>query len=176
MARVVRSTISGLLESIRADFPQRKRTAEGLMRRHGIQDTLELVIQPPEAFADLPTFDNHVFRPSSSMLRSRFEFAGSWRIGQDVWLTPSQMSSWIRKRSVRKHHGALRAHWEGSAPMSYPDAQLSLFGITEDVPENLVYIVWTKEEGEPEIWTYTGYEEHRFENLREYLRWCLESE
>ncbi|MCA9032390.1 MAG: hypothetical protein KDA66_16345, partial [Planctomycetaceae bacterium] len=73
-------------------------------------------------------------------------------------------------------HCALRENWEGSAPMVFPDERLTLFGVTEDVPENLTYLVWAKDDAEPEVWCYMGLASHEFSSLESFLNWRLERE
>ena len=69
------------------------------------------------------------------------------------------------------YHNSLRDHWEDSAPMLYPDKCLTLFGITEGVPEHRVYLVWKNEGKEPELWSYMGMEVLEFKNLEKFLKW-----
>jgi hypothetical protein len=57
----------------------------------------------------------------------------------------------------------------------YQDDQLGLLGVTEDVPEDLVYIVWASAH-EPEIWSYSGMRENRYRNLAEFLESQIEPE
>ncbi len=42
---------------------------------------------------------------------------------------------------------------------------LTLFAVTQDVPDSLVYLVWQGTQEEPEIWTYLGMNTHQFKNL-----------
>lgn len=167
--------IHKLLDAIKADFPRRKKAAEELMRRAGIRESLELEIFPAELVSVVPTFDVKISRPFSPMLKARFDYAGSWKTGQDIWLSAAEMPSYLRRRAVRSYHRALREHWEGSAPMTLADRCLALFGVTEGVPEDLIYLAWRKGEKEPEVWVYEGMESHNFKNLEEYFTWCLEA-
>ncbi|MCB9950147.1 MAG: hypothetical protein H6824_04125 [Planctomycetaceae bacterium] len=82
----------------------------------------------------------------------------------------------MEKKEVRQYHCALRENWEGSAPMVFPDERLTLFGVTEDVPENLTYLVWAKDDAEPEVWCYMGLASHEFSSLESFLNWRLERE
>ena len=175
MKTQVARRIHELLDGIKADCPRRKKAAEQLMRQAGIQDSLELAISPRESVSELPTFDRKISRQLSPMLKARFDYAGSWRMGQEIWLSATEMPSYLKRRAVRQCHRALRDQWEGSAPMVFSDRCLSLFGVTEYVPEDLVYLAWREKEREPEVWVYEGMESHNFANLEEYLRWRLEA-
>lgn len=168
--------IRKLLNEIRADFPRLKAAAETLMRhKYGLNDSLELTVSPPEKFRFLPTFDPNRQRRPSPMLKARFEYAGTIDHGGDTWLAPSKMERWMKKRVVRSYHKSLREHWEKSAPMLFADHDLTLFSVTEDVPDNLTYLVWKGAE-EPEIWSYLGMNGHKFKNLAAYLTWLLKRE
>jgi hypothetical protein len=110
------------------------------------------------------------------MLKARFDYAGSIDHGGDCWLNPAEMERWMRKRMVRSYHKSLREHWENSAPMLFADHDLTLFAVTQDVPDNLVYLVWQGAEEEPEVWSYLGMNAHKFNNLASYLTWLLKRE
>jgi hypothetical protein len=163
-----------LLDALIADFPRRKREAEQAIAEQGLPETLELHIGRAEPTAALPTFDRAVSRPVTPMLAARFAYAGVWRQGLDLWLTPARMAAQTRRRPVRALHRSLREHWEGSAPRLFPDDRLTLFGITEGVEENRVYLVWRADDREPEVWRYAGWDVAAFPNLEAFLRWQLE--
>ncbi len=110
------------------------------------------------------------------MLKARFEYAGSWDIAQSVWLSANEMTSHMKLKRIKDYHRSLRENWDGSAPMMLSDDRLTLFGITKGVPDNLIYLAWTKNDKEPEVWTYAGMESHHFKNLKQFFKWCLERE
>lgn len=51
--------------------------------------------------------------------------------------------------------------------MMFPDAQLTLFAVTDGVPDNLTYLVWISDE--PEVWVYRGMDSQRFDHLAAFL-------
>jgi hypothetical protein len=132
----------------------------------------KFVAQPSFGVARIPTFEAGVSLALSPMLEARFGFASAIYIDTDTWLNTTEMLSWTRKRAVKSYHRSLRENWDDSAPMLYSDSQLSLFGITEDVPDSLVYLVWTGST-EPEIWLYSGMQHNRFTTLRDYFEWYI---
>ncbi len=177
MATKTRDRIFALLDAIKADFPRRKKAAEALIRRMGLNKTLEMEIEAPAPVLKLtPTFDPKISHETSPMLKARLEYAGSWKRGQDVWLSAGQMASVMKKKDIQPFHLSLRENWDGSAPAIFTDDRLTLFGITESVPENLVYLVWAADEKEPEVWSYAGFDARKFKDLEQYLKWCLERE
>jgi len=174
MKNEVAHRITALLDAIRADFPRRKKAAEQLMGRLGIESCVELKIAPPVPVGELPTFDQGSRRRVTPMLEARFRHSGRWELGQDVWLDPAEMKAQMRTRSVARYHKALRENWQASAPMAFRDSGLTLFGVTEDVPQNLTYLVWRADGVEPEVWSYVGFDSRKFRDLEGYLKWCLE--
>ncbi len=177
MARIDSSKrVSKLLDAVRADFPRRKAAAETLMRQVGLEETFELTVTTPEKARFLPTFDRNRRRRFSPMLKARFEYAGTIGYGGDTWLSPAQMARWMRKRRVRSYHEALREHYDGSAPNLFRDEDLTLFIVTEGVPQNLTYLVWRASNNEPKILSYVGMETYEFEDLAGYLSWVLHRE
>src|SRR5262245_26421681 len=119
MTTKVRKRIYALLDAIKADFPRRKKAAEELMRQMGLSKTLDLEIESPTTVGSLPSFKPKVSHPLTPMLAARFDYAASWRSGQDVWLSAAEMASYTRQKVVLDYHRALRENWEGSAPMSF---------------------------------------------------------
>jgi hypothetical protein len=107
------------------------------------------------------------------MLQARFEYAGRMQHGLDIWLNLRQMGIWVRKREVGDHHRARRRHWIDSPPNLHPDSRLSLFGITDGVPQNAVYLVWGDEGDEPRVWSCSGMDVDEFDTLEQFLRWHL---
>lgn len=120
----------------------------------------------------IPTFQQDTVRHPSPMLEARFRFGSTCQVGCDTWLGADEMKLWMSNPEVMTYHDSLRRLWTNSAPMLYPDEQLSLFGRTEDVPDSLIYLVWGTNV-EPEIWSYSGTQQIRYPNLVAYLRWCL---
>lgn len=176
MAATVETRIHALLDAIKADFPRRKKAAEALMKQYGITKSLELAVSPPETVVDLSTFDSKVSRKLTPMLKARFAFAGAWKMGQEIWLSASDITSAVKNKAIKPYHRSLREHWQGSAPMRFADDRLTLFGITEGVPEDLTYLVWESDDEEPTIWTCEGFDAHTFTTLEQYFTWCLERE
>lgn len=172
---MAKDLIAGLLDAIKVDFPRRKRAAEELFKKFGIKESFDLVIGPPERVEALPTFDRSTFRATTPMLKHRYECGGRWQRGREIWLSPTDMAATMRQMDVLQVHRSLRENWAGSAPMLFSDSDLSLFGTTEDVPEKITYLVWRQQQ-EPEIWSYVGLESRKFDDLGQYLRWCLERE
>jgi hypothetical protein len=87
------------------------------------------------------------------MLKERYIFGSNCQFGCDTWLAPEGMLTWMTHQEVQKYHSSLKQHWTNSAPMLFPQSKLSLFGITEDVPDSLIYLVWSAKDSEPEVWT-----------------------
>jgi len=163
-----------MLDQLVIDFPRRKRAAEAAFSTAGLPGTLELQIAAAERLDEIPTFARGAVRPPTAMLAARFAYAGLIRVGPDLWLSPGQMLKYSRSRAVRDTHRSFRAHRERSAPMQFPGDRLALFGVTDGVPENLVYLVWRRDAGEPEVWSYAGWEEYIFRDLAAFLTWHLE--
>src|SRR5262249_54729371 len=143
-----------LLDAIKADFPRRKQEAEAYMSQRGPYDPLELEIRPPEKALCLPTFKKGVSRPVTPMLRARFAYAGTWQTGYELWLGPSDLARWLKKREVRSQRQVRREHAEDSAPALFADEQLSLFAVKKRLFEDVIYLVWAYDDGEPELWSY----------------------
>jgi hypothetical protein len=169
----VQQRIYDLLDAIKSDFPRRKREAELYMSQFGPYDPIEMVVHDPETIDNIPTFSASVMRTPSEMLSARFQYAGTWDTGWYLWLSPSEMTRWLKKKAIRAGHNALRRYYENSAPMLFPNSKLGLFGVTEGVPEVLIYLVWQDNEQEPEIWSYDCNDFNRFPNLAEYLEYYL---
>jgi hypothetical protein len=169
----IQTNIISLLDAIQADFPRRKREAEAFMANFGPFDPVEMIIRSPERCDEIPTFSAPQSQVPSVMLRARFDYAGTWDTGWHRWLSPLDMSERMIAHEILLHHRALRDHYEGSAPMIFPDSQLTLFGVTEGVPDTLIYLVWIPDNEEPELWSYDNYEFQRFATLEEYLAWYL---
>jgi hypothetical protein len=134
---------------------------------------LRLISEPSVSVNSIPTFDSAVSYPVSPMLAARFSFGSTCHFGCDTWLSREDMVSYTELKVVKEYHLSLREHWVDSAPMLFSDAKLSLFGVTEDVPDSLIYLVWANS-SEPEVWTYLGMEQNRFSNLADYLKWCAD--
>ena len=60
------------LQAIRDAFPRRKREAEALLRSWGVNEDLEMRIQPPVVATSLPTFDSNICYELTLMLKARF--------------------------------------------------------------------------------------------------------
>lgn len=172
----VRQRIFNVLDAVIARWPERNKELAELLGQpipegatEPFGDSFRLCVSPPNQVTSVPTFYHGTYRAPSEMLRARFEHSGHWQVGLERWLTPSEMASWIASEEVEATHHALRGYWENSAPMIFPDDRLGLFGVTEGVPEDLVYLAWADSDDEPEIWEYVGQSARRFTNLEHYL-------
>lgn len=165
-----------LLDDLKADFPRRKKAIEEKMKEYGLDKSVELVIEPPEVVTTIPTFHAKRPRQASPMLQARFDYAGTLIYAGEEWLAASAMPRQMKKKDVKSYHKSLRENWEGSAPMLFTDDQLTVFAVTDGVPDNLTYLVWSKDGDEPEVWRYAGLNSNRFKNLAEYLSWFSQSE
>jgi hypothetical protein len=171
----VNERIRWLLDAIRNNFPRFKHAVLRASRDPEIAEEMKLELSPsPRRLTRVPTFEVGVFRKLTPMLQARFEYAGRIQHGLDVWLSLRQISTWVRKREVREHHRARRTHWIDSPPNVYPDSRLSLFGVTDGVPQNAVYLIWGNGREEPRVWSCSGMDADEFDTLEEYLRWHLE--
>jgi hypothetical protein len=161
--------ISELLDRLKAHFSR--------FKLDGLQKELTLQIAPLEkleSYHDIPTFDKRCRNPISPMQRAFCAYSGTWNYGGEIWLHRKEMEYWMRKRVVQRFHKSLRDYWEGSAPNRFADDRLSLLGVTEGVPENLTYYVWTGKTREPEIWSYVGMETRKSKNLEAFFQWWLD--
>jgi hypothetical protein len=174
-ATAAATRIRTLLDALKTDFPRLKEEVEKQLKGYGIEESVSLEIEPAEPVQTIPTFRPGRDRQVSPMLKARYDYAGAWNWAGDLWLAASEMPRRMRSRSVKSYHRALRENWEDSAPMLFRDERLSLFGVSDGVPDNLTYLVWGESEAEPELWRYAGLESHRFKDLSEFLTWCLES-
>jgi hypothetical protein len=167
---VSNSTVHDLLDAISANFPRFRAAVLQLSSSPDIEEDMQLVIKPARKLTRVSTFERGVFQTLTPMLKSRFEYASRIRHGLDIWLSQRQMTAWMHKRTIRSMHRSRRTYWLGSAPNLYPDSQLSLFGITLDVPQNATYLVWDGEGKEPRVWSSSGMDADEYDNLEEYLR------
>ena len=163
--------IFDLLDKMKESFPSVKEKTEKLMKEMGLDETIDLSFEAPSKVATLPTFDKSKSHKLTPMLKARFEYASTIKSGGEIWLNPKQMVFFMSDDELNIYHNSLRDHWEDSAPMLYPDKCLTLFGITEGVPEHRVYLVWKNEGKEPELWSYMGMEVLEFKNLEKFLKW-----
>jgi len=130
-------------------------------------------VDPPEPLAAaLPTLDPKVTRTLSPQLKDRFAIAG--RIVENAWvyLTPAAIPRTVKSAAFKKTLAAHREYWDESAPMQFPNQQLSLFAlIGEDLADgDLIYLVWPQEDAkEPELWEYFGQSETRYKDVAAYL-------
>jgi hypothetical protein len=170
------TNICTLLRTLETDFPRRKKAIETQMRAYGLHDSVELTMAPPEQARAIPTFDPQFTRPLSPMLQARFDYASAVNYAGELWLSVSEIPRQMKKRALQRYHKSLRNNWEGSAPMLFPDSQLSLFAVTKGVPDHLMYLVWTTEGDEPELWRYAGINSHTFKDLAAFLTWFSTSE
>ena len=169
MTTDVRQHVVCILDSIKADFPNRKLTAETIMRANGIEEDLQMQIKTPSSVGMLPTFNSEVMHIATPMLKARFDYAGAWSMAYSIWLGADELGCHMQSQIVQLYHTALRENWDDSAPMKFSDDKLTLFGIKEGVPQDLIYIVWCNGGREPEIWMYESYSEHRFSHLVSFL-------
>ena len=165
-----------LLTGIVEGWPRHRRHLERSLRDAGIsvedEGSSDLTLNPAVPVKQLATFKRGVSRPLSPMLRERFKFASSIDRAGQVWLGAKEVATATKSLGIRRHHKSRREQWEGSAPMRFEDSDLSLFGVSPESPEDVVYLVWRPGVTEPELWNYHGMSERKFKNLESYLRWC----
>jgi hypothetical protein len=162
-------TIADLLDDIRRRFPH---FVSGVLKVSGdpeLASEMELIVHPPKSFRRIPTFATGVSRLPSPMLQSRFQYASDIRHGLDLWLSPRQMTSWMKRTEIRSAHQARRSHWIGSPPNQFDDSQLSLFGITIEVPQNAVYLIWADGIPEPRVWACSGMDATEYDSLNDFF-------
>lgn len=163
------STIPDLLDGVCRHFPL---FVSGVLKVSGdpqLASEMVLAVHPAKSVRRIPTFANGVFHRPSPMLQSRFDYASDIRHGLELWLSPWQMTSWIKKKDLQSAHQARRAYWIGSPPNRFDENQLSLFGITMDVPQNAVYLIWENDSTEPRVWSCSGMDSTEFESLQEFF-------
>jgi hypothetical protein len=133
------------------------------LRRRGLfVSPLAVTLALPALSSSIPTFDKHRKRSPSPMLRERFRLAGGIVLGTDNWLDPAGMAQALRSPKLRAMHKSFRDHWQQSAPATFDDASLGLFGLSLDVPDSITYLVWKEGIAEPELWLYSGTESAEF--------------
>ena len=169
MSGTAKSKIFGVLDNIKKTFPALKEVLEASWKEGGLDETIDLTFEAPSEVATLPTFDKSKSRKLTPMLKARFEYASTIKFGQDTWLDPNQMALSMADDELNIYHTSLREHWEKSAPMRFKDKCLTLFGITDGLPENRVYLVWKTEGEEPEVWEYFGFDENKYKNLEKFF-------
>jgi hypothetical protein len=132
-------------------------------------------VKPPDPIRKgIPTLKKGVYRKPTPMIEERFLFAGQCKIdGIYTWLgLPDMAKAWTNPR-IQKQINIRRVHWEESAPQQFPPERLSLFA-TEPREGEEIYLVWPAGSSkEPEVWTYFGWSENKYPNLREFLKWKL---
>ena len=175
MAR--RASVQRLLKQMVDGWPAYQKRLQRSFRAAGLpadedDEDLELTVERAVPVKALATFKRGVSRPLSPMLRERFAFASTIVNSGQVWLAAKEVAKATRSRRIRGHHKARREHWEDSAPMRFEDSELSLFAMTPDAPEDVIYFVWKPEATEPELWDYHGMSERKFKDLEAFLRWC----
>lgn len=174
MTERARKRIFTLLNAIKADHRRLKTAIEQRFNELGIVGSYDLEVSPSTPIQELPTFDQRVRRAVTPMISARFEHSGQWRRGLEIWLGPEAIAIYMGRRAIRRMHRAMRENLVGSAPMLFPDRRLTLLETSKGVPEDLTYLVWPDDIGEPEVWRYSGYDVHTSANLAEYLKWLLE--
>jgi hypothetical protein len=163
-------TIRDLLDAICANFPRFRASVLKSSNNPDIGEDMQLLIEPTRKLTRVPTFQRGISRTLTPMLEARFEYASRIRHGLDIWLSMRQMNIWMRKKTIQTIHRARRNSWIDSAPNLNRDSQLSLFGITLEVPQNATYLVWDDEGEEPRVWSCSGMDAEEYNNLEEYLR------
>jgi hypothetical protein len=164
-----------LLTAIVSDFDRRKSEAIAMLKFFGLDSELTYSVDLPEPIdGSICTFSKAFTQPLSAMLSERFKFASTIVRANDVWPDLNGIKLATQVKAVKLMHTAIRNHWQKSAPARYKNSELSLFGYTIDVPENLVYLAWNKDSLEPNVFVYQGQSEEIYTNLDEYLEWILE--
>jgi hypothetical protein len=148
-----------------AALPERQRKTK---QRSLDQNQACFTVGKPEApTALVPTLDPKTHRPVSPQLRDWHAVVGmlveeSWK-----YLSCSERQATVRNRRLRSIVATHREHWDNSAPMQFPNAQLSIFALIGDLDDgDLIYLVWPQPTCvEPEIWSYVGQSETRYKTL-----------
>lgn len=161
--------IRRLMKALEADFPRLKRAVLKAVPGDDIDEAMQFVLSPPGKLGRVPTMQAGVSRELTPMLRARFEYASTIQHGIELWLGLEQMASWPRKRDFRGNHRARREYWIDSPPNLLPDSRLSVFGITDDVPQNVVYLIWGEGGEEPRLWSCSGMSSEEYDTLEDFL-------
>ena len=165
-----------LLDKYRDGYEERARVFIEGFKKYGLPEAearkhIEQIISPGEEITEIPSLDISKNHTASKQLKERFLYAGSWKdIGEHL-LSIKQISSLIRKKKFRQWILSMRENWENSAPWLFSDERLSVLSVSNEDDGDFSLLVWTKDNTEPEVWRYSGQNEHKFENLLAWLRW-----
>ena len=157
-----------LLEQVKATYD-----------RNNFDGLLAQEVHAPELFEQgIPTLKRGVYRPPTSMIKARFQFAGTWTNAGagHTWLSVSGMKAAWDDKKILGRIDIRQKYWQASVLQRFEWGRVSLFGIETDEYEE-TYLVWSADESrEPEVYVYSGHQEDRYRNLREYLEYLLESD
>ncbi|NMG72731.1 hypothetical protein [Parazoarcus communis] len=137
---------------------------------HGTQ-----ILGASEPLLEISTFADSFVRPLSPMLRSRFQFCGSWknaRLSQN-WLSLTEIRDAKNNETLSKWV-ALRTEnsYDNDPPGCVAAENCAVFSYNPYEPEE-TYLVWEDGKEEPLVWEYFGWDYLRFENLNHYLEYIV---
>lgn len=168
--------VSRLLERYIAALPERQRQMRERSPHLGEEYSLFKVNSPEPLPEVLQTLDAKASRPISPQLRDWYTAVGilvesSWK-----YLSPSAIKSTVKRAKLKEIVAAHREYWDESAPMKFPNSQLSVFALIGDLNDgDLIYLVWPKADSvEPELWEYFGQAETRYKDVCSYITSLLE--
>lgn len=168
---------SRLLKRYIATLPERQRQRRERFPDGG-EEYIGFKVDAPESpVTALPTLDGEIVRPLSPHLRDWHEIAGTLIESSWKYLSPSAIKSAVENSRVKEVVEAHREYWDDSAPMQFPNSQLSIFALIGHPDDgDLIYLVWPKTDiVEPEVWEYVGQSETRYKDLSAYITSLLES-
>lgn len=114
------------------------------------------------------------FRKLSPMLKSRFEYASSWKnanLDQD-WLSLKEISEIYNNEIAREWLNLRRENWSENPPKSISASHCAHFALNPYEPEE-AYFVWIEEIIEPQVWRYFGADYKMFLNLDRFLEYLV---
>ena len=169
--------VTRMLKRYIAALPERQR---GMRERlPGLKEEYSrFKVDPPESPVKvLPTLDGKTARPLSPQLRDWYAATGTLIESSWKYLSPSDIKSIVKLGKLREIVDAHLEYWDGSAPMQFPNSQLSVFALINDLDDgDLIYLVWPQTDSvEPEVWEYFGQSETRHKDLTAYLASLLEA-
>jgi hypothetical protein len=103
------------------------------------------------------------------MLEARFRFAGSWTNAtlSFTWLSLAEMESVWTDNQFKRQLALRKDHWPTSVVNQYALDKLALFGIDIDQKDE-IYLVFSDAE-EPQVVSYFGAQEKRYDDLQTYV-------
>lgn len=134
-------------------------------------------LSPPLASSKrvgVPTLSPGQFRPESEMVRERFDFCDKWEDApmQALWLGLREMKEvWQPDHPARDAIRIRRETWPDSLLSKTEDSRVTLFGLDEDLFEQ-VFLIWPEiENSEPQVLAFHTNYERIFADLSAYMQW-----